>query len=308
MGKWLIGGLLVACILAAWLLMPSLAAPAEVRIVPACGGSVGIRISGEPATITRDDLLNWVSRAGSAVCAYYGRYPVSRVNLDIHVRGGAGVHGGMTYPDHDGRITISVGPNTTKEQLDSDWMLTHEMIHLAFPSMADEHHWIEEGISVYAEPIARVKAGQLSAAKMWGDVIRDMPQGEPGSGDEGLDRTHSWGRTYWGGALFCLIADVRIREATHNRKGLQDALRGILNAGGDINQDWTIQHAFAEGDKATGTSVLTDLYREMGEKPMPVDLPSLWHELGVQRGANGMVQFIESAPLAGVRNAITSGS
>jgi len=51
-------------------------------------------------------------------------------------------------------------------------MLTHEMIHLAFPSMADEHHWIEEGLSVYVEPIGafvpaigrRSKCGATSSA------------------------------------------------------------------------------------------------------------------------------------------------
>ena len=77
--------------------------------------------------------------------------------------------------------------------------------------MATNHHWIEEGISVYVEPIARVQAGQLSAERMWHDVVRDMPQGEPEADDKGLDHTPTWGRTYWGGALFCLVADVRVR-------------------------------------------------------------------------------------------------
>ena len=42
-------------------------------------------------------------------------------------------------------------------------------------------------------------------------------------GGFGLDNTHTWGRTYWGGAMFCLLADVEIRRRTHNRRGLQDA-------------------------------------------------------------------------------------
>ena len=110
-------------------------------------------------------------------------------------------------------------------------MMTHELIHTAFPSMADEHHWIEEGISVYVEPIARVQNGLLRPEKIWADMVRDMPQGDPGPSDGGLDRTHTWGRTYWGGAQFCLLADVTIRKQTHNKKGLQDALRAIVAAG-----------------------------------------------------------------------------
>ena len=69
-------------------------------------------------------------------------------------------------------------------ELDDDWMLTHEMIHLAFPSMARTHHWIEEGISVYVEPIARVQAGQLSAERMWSEVVRDMATGRARVGDD----------------------------------------------------------------------------------------------------------------------------
>jgi len=140
---------------------------------------------------------------------------------------------------------------------------------------------------------------------MWHDVVRDMPQGEPEAGDEGLDRTHTWGRTYWGGAMFCLLADGRIREQTGNRKGLQDALRGILNAGGVITQDWDIERAFAVGDKATGTTVLMDLYREMRDKSAPVDLAALWQKLGIQRKPDGSIELVPSAPLANIREAIT---
>jgi hypothetical protein len=270
-----------------------------------CSGTIDVNFDGATNSASRQDLLTWVQRAGEAVCTYYGKFPVSHLRLDVRVQGGAGVHGGVTYPDGGGYINISLGSETTVAQLNDDWELTHEMIHLAFPSMSRWHHWIEEGISVYVEPIARVQAGQLSTERMWHDVVRDMPQGEPKNGDHGLDYTHTWARTYWGGAMFCLVADVRIRQQTHNQKGLQDALRGILNAGGTINQDWEIERAFSVGDKATGTTVLTDLYREMADKSDPVDLNSLWKQLGVSQDANGAITFDSHAPLAQVRVAIT---
>jgi predicted metalloprotease with PDZ domain len=105
--------------------------------------------------------------------------------------------------------------------------------------------------------------------------------------------------------MFALLADVRIREQTKNRKGLQDALRGILDAGGNITQDWDIERTFAVGDKATGTTVLTDLYHEMRDKAVPVDLAALWKKLGIQRKGEGSVEFV-AAPLATVREAIMS--
>src|SRR5260221_14765030 len=146
-------------------------------------------------------------------------------------------------------------------------MLTHEMVHLAFPSVDERHHWIEEGIATYVEPIARIHAGHLKAERMWFDLVRDMPQGLPQVGDRGLDRTHTWGRTYWGGALFCLLADVEIHRRTANAKGLADALRGILAAGGSISEDWDLQRALRTGDNATGVPVLQDLYAQMRSAP-----------------------------------------
>ncbi len=133
---------------------------------------------------------------------------------------------------------------------------------------------------------------------------RDMVKGEPGLFDRGLDNTHTWGRTYWGGALFCLVADVRMRKATKNQKGLQEALRGIRNAGGMINNDWPLAKALEIGDRATGTNVLTALYEEMKDKPVTVDLNSLWRELGVS-SAGGDFSLSDSAPLAEIRKSIT---
>jgi len=274
--------------------------------LPACGSDIDIRFDNDSKGVSNDTLKGWIQRAATAVCTYYGKFPVAHLKLQVYVRGAGGVHHGVTYPSEDGGlIRIAVAPSVTPADLDSDWMLTHEMIHLAFPSMAENHHWIEEGISTYVEPVARVQAGQLSAAKMWSDVARDMPQGQPEPGDRGLDHTPTWGRTYWGGAMFCLLADVRIREQTHNRKGLQDALRGVLNAGGNITEDWEIEQAFAAGDKATATSVLSDLYTQMRDKPSPVDLAALWQKLGIRRTPNGSIEFNNDAPEANIREAIT---
>jgi hypothetical protein len=131
-----------------------------------------------------------------------------------------------------------------------------------------------------------------------------MPQGQPEAGDRGLDITHTWGRTYWGGAIFCLLADVQIRERTSNRAGLQQAMRGILAAGGNIEYDWSIEDAFAAGDAAVKVRVLTELYNQMKDKAVITDLDGLWKRLGVEMGSGGVV-FHADAPLAAIRRKIT---
>jgi hypothetical protein len=177
------------------------------------------------------------------------------------------------------------------------------MVHYGFPSMEDNHSWIEEGSAVYIEPVARVHVGQLKPERIWADMVRDMPQGQPKDGDQGLDNTHTWGRKYWGGAIFCLLADVEIRKQTKNQKGLREAFRAINIAGGTVDVDWPLERAFEIGDKATGTKALRDLWDKMGPKPVTVDLDDLWKQLGV-RIEGATIAFDAKAPLAAIRAAI----
>ena len=269
------------------------------------GSKIDVTIESGETKLSQTELLHWVQSAAEAVATYYGRYPVPRVQLRIIPVDGSGVRHGQTFGYDGGLIKIRVGKQTEARELTNDWMLTHEMVHLSFPSVADQHHWIEEGIAVYVEPIARIQAKQMNGEQMWADLVRDMPKGLPQEGDEGMDHTHTWGRTYWGGALFCFVADVEIRKQTHNKKGLQDALRGILDAGGDITHDWELTQAFKIGDRATGTTVLSEQYAKWKDKPAQVDLASMWKELGIAAEGKS-VRVTEDAPLAGVRLAITA--
>jgi predicted metalloprotease with PDZ domain len=130
-----------------------------------------------------------------------------------------------------------------------------------------------------------------------------MPRGLPAAGDRGLDNTHTWGRTYWGGAMFCLLADVEIRQHTHNRMGLQDALRAILKASGGLAADWPIERVLRTGDAAVGGTVLADLYARYKDAAVTPDLMALWKQLGVEPDG-ATVRLNDAAPLADVRRAI----
>lgn len=281
---------------------------AETDHVKVAGSTLQVDFADGPLDLPRRVILDHIAAAASAVATYYGRFPVPTARvLVIPVAGRRGVLQGTTWGDMHGSpgfTRIRVGEHTTAAELTADWMMTHELTHMAFPSMPDDQHWIEEGLATYIEPIARVMTGNLTAERIWTDMVRDMHQGEPAPGDEGLDHTHTWGRTYWGGAMFCLVADVEIRQQTHNRRGLEDALRAIVAAGGTIDHNWTLPQALTVGDQATGTQVLTRLYDEWKDKPVQVDLPGLWSKLGIRSTPDG-IEFSSDAPLARIREAIT---
>jgi hypothetical protein len=270
------------------------------------GAVIDVGLKPGQLAVSQAELVHWIDTAAHSVSHYYGRFPVPHVSVPVLPRPRSGRASGTTYGEHnDALIRITLGSTATAADLKDDWVMTHEMTHLAFPQVAEEHHWIEEGLATYVEPIARAQVGELTPEYVWQETVEGMPKGLPAPDDQGLDHTHTWGRTYWGGALFCLLADVEIRERTHNRYGLQDALRGILAAGGNIEQDWPITRSFAVADKTVGVTVLEDLYAEMKDKPVPVDLDALWKKLGVVY-KDGQVTFDEKAPEADIRRSITA--
>jgi hypothetical protein len=257
---------------------------------------------------TDAELTTYIQRGATAVIRYFGRFPMDHVNINIRAVDGNRVRFGRTMPTNGGTIMMLIGREATAAALNDDWTLTHEMTHLAFPaSKEDNREWIAEGMATYVEPVARAQAGYLTPEYVWGQFVDNMHKGEPKPGDEGIDNTQTWGRVYWGGALFCLVADVEIRRATKNKKGLQDAFRYIMNDKGTMEYEWPMAMIFKEGDQASGTRVLQDLYAAWKDKPVEVDLQKLWHELGVEK-KGGTVVFHDDAPLAEIRQAITSAS
>lgn len=268
------------------------------------GGTLTVAFGPGELQLGRETVLAWVTRSVQSVAGYFGRLPDRNARLLIVPVAGAGVRGGTTYGYRGAASRILIGRDSSEAQLDADWVLVHELVHHGFPSVADAHHWMEEGLATYVEPIARAQAQRLSVEQVWGDLVKGLPHGLPRIGDKGLDHTPTWGRTYWGGALFWLLADIEIRRRTDNRFGLQDSLRAIVAADGNISHAWAVSKVLATGDAATGTGVLAELYAQMKDRPQSVDLEALWRELGVvMRG--GEVRFDETTPLAAIRRAIT---
>ena len=253
----------------------------------------------------RSVLHVWVERSARIVAQYYGHFPAASVRIDLAPMSGTGVGGGRTTREGGLAIRVGVGRDAAPDALANDWVLVHEMIHLALPEVGSAHNWLAEGLAVYVEGVARAQFGNRSAADVWAEDRRSMPQGLPKRGEGGMDQTSTWARTYWGGALFCLEADVRMREKSGNRVGLQTALRAILNATGGYASERELSEVLKAGDAATGTRVLEELYREYREAPAAPDLDLIWARLGVPEHPETQ-PFDDGAPLAPIRRAITT--
>lgn len=268
------------------------------------GGRLAVAFAPGEFHLGKQKLLAWVERSARAIAVYFEGFPVKSARILLVPDDGTEAQGGQAFCNAGAAVRLLVGQYITQAAIDDDWQLPHEMVHLSFPTIP-KATWLSEGLAVYVESIARAQAGDLTGEHIWGEFARMMPSGLPKKGDKGLDAAESQERVYWGGATFWLMADLEIRKRTGNRAGLQDALLGILAAGGTCEQVWSINRTLAAGDAATGQTVLSEMHAKWRATRMSPDLGALWRDLGIKISGQAVV-LEDAAPLASIRRAITT--
>ena len=293
--------ILVSCFLAlAW----SAACSAYDSTLASGGGKIHVFVQDEQPNLSHRQLESWIQRSSDIVSLYFGRFPVDEAYVAVTGRTGKGVMNGIALGGGNAVVNVKLGIETDQRDLSQDWVMVHELIHLAFPKVKTRHHWAEEGLAVYVESVSRVQAGALSATTLWRNFIDGMPNGLPADGDNGLDNTPTWGRTYWGGALFYLLADIEIIRRTGGEKTLRDGLRAIVEKGYSIRDSFELTQIYGTVDGATGVPVLMETYKKHADHPEDVDLKILWRRLGIERTSSG-VAFRDDAEWAAIRKTIT---
>lgn len=254
--------------------------------------------------LTFGEVARWSERAVRLVAdalAPNGVFPFERVPLFVVPRAEPGVGPGHALAGGAPAIWIEVGAETPRAAFDDDWVLVHELVHLVLPSVPPEQRWFEEGSATYLEPQLRARAGLLDERAAWRAVLDEYGQGLPSATDSGgLDGATEWGRVYYGGALFCLLADVELRTRTQGRSSLVAALRAAAAELGPATRTTTVAEIAAAGDRATGSDVLSRSYEASATAPGPQELATLFARLGVARDGEG-VRFDDTAELAAVR-------
>jgi len=267
------------------------------------GGVLDVAISTRAPSLDESATLDWLRGSAESLVSYYGRFPIERVSIIVLPTPGRRIRG-RQMGGGGASIVLHVGEKNDRASYARDWIAAHEMVHLAVPTLSRRHLWLSEGLASYVEPLARASVNQLSDEKVWRDLVLGLPKGQPRQGDRGLDHTPTWGRTYWGGALFAFVADVEIRKRTDGEKSLRDALRSALAEGADTGEWWSVPRFMQAADRGTGTAVLTELYARWANTPETVALGPLFEELGVHLQGK-TVRFDDDAPLAELRREMT---
>lgn len=272
------------------------------------GGSLDVALLGAPIAMGDAGVLAWIRNAAGCVASLYRRFPAEATVFVVPVAGADEVVFGRVMSLAGGSVALLFGADAKPESARSDWVVVHELSHLGNVSFVGEGHWLEEGLATYYEPVLRERAGWMREEELWAHFVREMPRGvrQPGE-PASLEEREGIDATYWGGALFALLADVRIRAATQGRTGLDDVMRAALDRLGNATRSARVEDFLAVGVQATGSSALRDTFRAVAVAGEPVDLASTWAALGVVPSSDGTVRLRDDAPLAAVRRAIATG-
>ncbi len=253
--------------------------------------------------MTDDDIRTWVADAASVITPLFGRFPVDRTTLFVvPAKGEDEVVFGKVLSLAGASVVVVVGDRMPASARQQDWVLVHELFHLGFPTFRGEGRWLGEGLATYYEPILRARAGWTTESEVYKQFARNMPRGlaNRGSG-AGLSQRDDLDSIYWGGALFCFAADVKIREETRGKRSLDDVLRAGLARGGDATRVWTVAEVVRLADQVTGTNVVSEMYDRHAARGERIDLDGLMALLGIDRGG---AELDDKRPLAWVRKDI----
>jgi hypothetical protein len=254
-----------------------------------------------------DELATWVTQAAQGVADFFGRPPASRTLVvlaplpDRH-----GIPFGKMLPANAPGVIVLIGEHTQPKELTDDWVLVHELFHVGTPSFIGEGKWYDEGLATYYEPLIRARLGWYSQAGVWHEFLTNMPRGLDAMTRRGLEHPARYSDTYWGGGLFCLLADVEVYRNNRGILELEEGVRRVFHSGGDASQVWTLERALAVADKSFEQPVLARLAEAHAQHGAPVDLAGLFRDLGVSLGPKDEVRFDDNAPLAGYRRQLVT--
>jgi hypothetical protein len=263
-------------------------------------------LGNQPYAMPDAAIRSWVEEAATVTVPLFGRFPVDHATLFVvPARGEAEVVFGKVLSLAGASVVVVVGDKMQPAARHRDWVLVHELFHLGFPTFRGEGRWLGEGLATYYEPILRARAGWTTEGEVFRQFARNMPRGQqPRGSSAGLSAREDLDTIYWGGAMFCLAADVKIREDTHGKRSLDDVIRGALAHGGDATHVWSVRDVVQLGDKVTGTTVLSEMYDRYAAHGERIDLEGLMAALGVSADK---AETDDSRPLAWIRRGIAEG-
>lgn len=188
------------------------------RALAVPGGCARLTTPTDSALTTHPFIESWVRGAARAAAQIHGVSSArDAVITAVAVPGQGPVAFGITGRGTAPSILLFVGARAGPE-LEADWTLVHEFVHLAMPYVPAEDAWLSEGFATYYQEVLRARAGMQSPEAAWRALDEGFSRGRrSGTGrslrDESrrMHATRAFSRVYWAGAAIALLFDVALR-------------------------------------------------------------------------------------------------
>lgn len=301
-----------------WAALVALGPFEEITVKPA-GSIVRVAILGDTTPAQRRVLQDWMRQSLDAASRGYGRLPLRFAQVMLLAAPGAGgrrgVGFGQSLRGQGNAVHLLVDPARPLQDLSADWTAVHEFAHWAHPYLADGGAWLAEGLASYWQNVLRARAGQLSDAEAWEQLLAGFERGRStmpaeislAELSEDMHTRGAYYAVYWSGAAYWLQVDVELRRASGGRLSVDLALERFAACCLQPRREWA-PHAFvARLDALLGSDVFLPRWREYAARRGFPPLQALQDELGLALSADGKLRLRE-APAASVRDAILRGA
>jgi len=259
--------------------------------------------------VSDEEIVRWLGRAGEIAAQLHGRFPVDHALVAvIPVRGGEGVAFGNVGRGGGSSVMLLASRTATLGGLVGDWVPPHEFTHLSMPFIRRSDAWMSEGVATYYQEVLRARGGVQTPLEAWRRIDHGFATGrEDGTGrtlqveSAQMYQSHAFRRVYWSGTALALLADVELRKNGHS---LDEAIAAVPECCAVPQRTWGGREMAEAFDRISGGSAYADVADEwLPSHDFPaVDETFEW--LGLTRNDQGLLDFVDGAPGAPVRDAI----
>ena len=263
--------------------------------------------------------LEMVRTTAGAVARLSGRFPVEEVLVRLKTGSRLDAIGfGRIERGGTPRITFSVRPDASVDELLDDWRGYHEMAHLLIPFPGNRDIWFAEGLASYYQYFMLARAGRLSTEAAWRELVGGFLRGvndHAGRGQSlrglapGMWRQSAFRRVYWTGAAYFLRVDTRLRAESDGQLSVDRALAAFQECcrRDAHNGQWSAKRLIERLGQSGRADIWREEYERMIDAPAAPDFRLALARVGVTVGSEGSVRFNDRPEAIRMREAIAKG-
>lgn len=265
-------------------------------------------------------LDRWLAAAVDCVAQPWGgRFPIPRAQVVVVPSGPSRdpVDFGHAYQSGGAAVVLDLSSTARDSDLPLEWILVHELLHLAMPWIVGEDAWLGEGFVTYYQEVLRARAGAFGDAGPWQALEEGFQRGlsQPSTrtlaeDSRDMHARHAYYRVYWSGAALALRMDVMLQRAQRGvaRLALDDVLRLWSTPAFRARRGWRALDLLAETERALGVGGLVDPARAaLAASAFPAT-EDVYAHLGLLRAGSGRLAVQPGLAAQSLRQRIGSGA